>query len=94
MIETTTFPKHLSATLDVKDKILTIFKKNDLLEVICLKNLEDDWNEVTIEKEIYDLNLFKDRNEWKLNIHSIEDFEEENLTNPYNFKNINLKTCP
>jgi len=88
MTETTVFPKGLSGTLDIKDKILTIYQKGDLKEVICLRGLENEWNEMRIGDSDWDLNLWAEGNKWYLSIYSIDEFNEERLTDMYNFKKI------
>lgn len=90
MIETI-FPKSLKGVLDTRSRILTIYQKNNLLEVIPLKSLHDDWNEIEIDGEKWDLNIFQEDGDFKLNIHSISEFNNEYLTDMYDFKELKLQ---
>lgn len=87
----TVFPKGLAATLDVKDRILTLYQKNDLKEVYLLQNLNDEWiDDVKLNGEIYSLNIYKDKDGFRVDIYATVEWENEILSDMFDFENVKL----
>lgn len=85
------FGKGIVGILDLKDKIIQIYKNEDLQEVQLLSNLEDDWFIAEIEGEPYDWNLYFDGKEHQLTMYEVEETLDGFVTNSNNFVKIELK---
>lgn len=94
MQEVITFPKGLNGVFHIHERIIELYQFNDLLEIIPLNSSEDEWNEVLINGQIWDLNLWfdDDSGEYKLFIYPVEtNASGGNSTNTYYYEPIDIK---
>lgn len=85
-------PKGLKAVLHRHERILEVYKHNDLLEVINLSGLEDEWAGIDINNVLYDLNLYNNGENEVLTIYETALDENDNIITMTNdFENIEFK---
>lgn len=86
------FPKHIEGTLHMRDRVLEIKQKDDLLEVLSLSDLQDERHLVLIDNIMYDFNLFKQNDGFKLVMYTTHQRGEDDAYcfNPNEFKNVKL----
>jgi len=86
-----TFPK-IQGILHLRDKVLEINQKGDLLEVFLLNKLDDWWQQFDYYGDVYDLNLYNDGKEYCLTIYNTGLTENDEIFTLHNeFKKLELK---
>lgn len=85
-------PKGLKAVLHKYERILELYKHNDLIEIITLDGLNDEWVMIDINNVNYDLNIYNNGNNEVLTIYETALDENDNIITMTNdFENVDLK---